>query len=845
MKILSSKRRVAVAAALVLLALFLVRPGASRLKSRIIASLSAAVGRRVDIGSVHVQFLPRPGFDLENLVVYDDPEFGSEPMLRASEVTASLRVISLMRGRLEVARLDLTEPSLNLVHHVGGGWNLESLLEHTARTPLAPTGKTKSEPRPGFPYIEGASGRINFKNGPEKKPYALTNADFSLWQESENTWGVRLKAQPFRSDMNLNDMGLLQMNGTWQRAGSFRDTPLQFNVEWSQAQLGQVTKFFSGNDKGWRGEILFDAAITGTPGAVKFSSTLSADDFRRYDITSGGSLRLRGRCDGEYSTHDHEFNQISCSAPVGTGLLSMSGNAGLPGSHRYALVLTASDVPASGIGVLAQHLKKGIPEDLAVQGFVRGKVSISEDGKPGALPHYEGRAEIADLRASSASTHAELGPVTIPLILKPPVASGSDHKGRTQDQAQLEVGPFAMERGRADGAIVRGGITRSGYNFSISGEGEVSRTLHLARMFGLQALSSSAEGTAQLNLQLAGDWTKQGGTAGFNVPTITGTAKLRNVRFGLRGTGEPVAISSAEMLFAPDEVHLGKLTANAAGTVWKGSLEMPRGCGVPENCRIRFQLKADEVVLAQANEWATGSPKSRPWYRVLGAGQTSPSLLMRVRASGRLSADRFVLHDITASKVSIDISADAGKFEVSSIEGDLLGGKHRGRWLADFSIKPSVCSGKGAVTNISLADVSKLMRDHWIEGTASGTYDIRGGCASGFWQSSQGTLEVNMTNGSLPHVLLREGGEVLKIRRLTASARLNEGEIEISDGRLDAPEGKYSIRGTANFKREIEVKVTPVTGVAGTAYAIGGTLAEPQVSQITGTEQARLKAPAK
>ena len=93
----------AVAAALILLPLFLVRPGASRLKSRIITSSVPPWAGPVDIGSVHIRLLPRPGFDLENLVVYDDPAFGAEPMLRASEVTADLRLISLLRGRLEIA----------------------------------------------------------------------------------------------------------------------------------------------------------------------------------------------------------------------------------------------------------------------------------------------------------------------------------------------------------------------------------------------------------------------------------------------------------------------------------------------------------------------------------------------------------------------------------------------------------------------------------------------------------------------------------------------------------------------------------------------------------------------
>src|SRR4029077_6853510 len=114
------------------------RPGAQHLKARIANSVSQALGRPVEIGPVHIRLLPRPGFDLADLVIYEDPAFGAEPMLRAQEVTALVRLTSLARGRLDIARLELTEPSINLVHREDGRWNLEALLERTARTPLAP-----------------------------------------------------------------------------------------------------------------------------------------------------------------------------------------------------------------------------------------------------------------------------------------------------------------------------------------------------------------------------------------------------------------------------------------------------------------------------------------------------------------------------------------------------------------------------------------------------------------------------------------------------------------------------------------------------------------------------------
>ena len=164
-------------ASILVLTLFLVRPGAQRLRTRIVRSISLALGRQVDVGSVTVRLLPQPGFELENFVVHDDPAFGAEPVLQSSEVVALVRVSSLLRGRLEISRLSLSEPSLNLVRNPEGRWNLENLLERAAKTPVAPTSKTRSEVRPGFPYIEADHGRINFKSGPEKKPYSLTEAN--------------------------------------------------------------------------------------------------------------------------------------------------------------------------------------------------------------------------------------------------------------------------------------------------------------------------------------------------------------------------------------------------------------------------------------------------------------------------------------------------------------------------------------------------------------------------------------------------------------------------------------------------------------------------------------------
>ena len=860
MKLFSSKRRTVVAAALILLALFLLRPGGSRLKSRITLSISAALGRPVDIGSVHLRLLPWPGFDLQNLVVYDDPAFGAEPMLRASDVTAALRLTSLLRGRLEIARLDLTEPSLNLVLAESGRWNLEALLERAAHTPLAPTGKTKSEPRPGFPYIEASLARINFKSGAEKKPYALTNADFSLWQDSENSWGVRLKAQPFRTDLNLNDTGLLQVSGTWQRADAVRNTPLRLNLEWSRAQLGQFTKLFTGNDQGWRGEVLLDVTLMGTPAELQIISNSSIQDFRRYDIAAGKALRLAAHCEGEYSSLDHEFHGLLCSSPVGAGSITLKGDIGLPGSHNYGLLLTAEDVPVSAAMMLAQRAKSNLPQDLVAGGTMRGTFRIDEN--PGTTARqFGGRGEIAGFRLASATNKTDIVAETVPFLLTTGDSPESVARRQTirkdlpamrfPEGPRLEFGPFPVGVGRVVPATARGWVNRNGYNISLAGEVVVPKALRVARIVGLPALqSATTEGTAQVDLQIAGSWAGRGNgiASEFSGPQVTGTAKLHNVRIALRGVGGPIEISSADMQLFPDEVRVANLNATAADTSWTGSLTMPRGCGTPGACQVHFTLNANQIALGDLKEWVNPSPEERPWY-LLGQPntKTGPSFLANLRASGELTADRLQVQSLEATGVSANVSLDTGKLQVSELTADFLGGQHRGEWQADFSVKPSVCQGSGRLTAISLADLADAMKDGWIAGTADTSYEIKGPCPTefwtSFWNSAEGTLQFDMWDGAMPHLSLADDAEHLRVTRFAGQARLRAGKIEMKDAKLDSPGGKFRLTGTASLKGELDFKLarTPNAALV-SGYTITGTVTDPRVIRLSSPEtQAKLK----
>jgi AsmA-like protein len=847
-----NRRRLVIGGAILVLALFVIRPGAGGLKSHLAHTIGLAIGRQVEIGGVRIRVLPQPGFDLENFIVHDDPNFGAEPVLRAEDVSAAVRLTSLLRGRLEVSRLSFTEPSVNLVRDRQGHWNLENLLERTAKIAVAPTSKTRSERRPGFPYIEADRARINFKFEQEKKPYALTNADFSLWQDTENTWSMRLKAQPLRTDFNLTDTGVLRVSGSWQRALSLHETPLEFSLQWDHAQLGQVTKLFSGRDRGWRGALATAVTISGNPADLLVTTTTSIQDFRRYDISTNDSLRLAAHCVAHYNSTDRKFRQIICGAPVGDGTIALQGSiAGLLAPRDYDLALSAEDLPIQALVVLARHAKQNLPEDLLATGSVSANLTVH--GAPAHPPIWHGEGHTRGFRLRSAISNTDLVLGRIPME----IASGSAEtglapslqakaksenvqnergdSGSARSEVHVDVGPFTLALGRPTPAMVRGWASTSGYGVSVQGDTEVKHVLQLARTLGLPAAQATALGIARVDLRIAGEWSS------FPAPYVTGTAQLSSVRAEIRGLNAPVEITSANLTLADSELRFENLLASLAESHWRGSLSLPRHCSSPQGCPLAFNFHTDELNTDELNELFNPHPPKPPWYRLLGrSGPPRPSILTELQASGTLNADRMVIRNLVGEHVTAEVELQSGRLRLSGLRADVLAGKHMGNWQADFTVQPPVYTGAGTLQRVSLKQFANSMQEGWITGTASASYHLTtsGYTAAELLASADGAVLFQIRNGTFPHIALGDAGAPFHLRRFTGRLVLLDGQLEIHEGKLEAASGIYQVSGTASPARNLNIRVQD----ASHAFSITGTFAEPHVVAVSGMQtQAALK----
>jgi AsmA-like C-terminal region/AsmA family len=841
------QKRLALAAIVIFVIAAFIVPAINvgRYRAAVARSLSAAIGREATVRDVSMHLLPTPGLTLSGLVVADDPRFSAEPVLRADEVTAALRLSSLWRGRLEISQLSLNYPSLNLVRLPDGEWNVESLFEHVREIPAAPTSKKRPEYRARFPYIESTGGRINLKLGLEKTVYALNDADFALWLASENEWRMRLEARPMRTDANLSDTGLVRVEGSAHRAVSLGETPLQLHLNWSRGQLGQITTLLRGRDAGWRGSVQLNVNLTGTPRDLHVVADSTVEDFRRYDIFVTDSLTLFTHCTAKYSNVDHTLSDAVCLSPVGAGQIAARGTAVLTQPRSYDFAFSLEKIPAQFAVSLARHAKQGMANDLSAVGTLDSEFTLkTTDGQnvwsgTGTTSEWEFRSK-------------QLGetPLTVSAIQfsaghpKGVEKSGTIGQRNVKTVASaapstlLGLQPFTLNLGASTPATLSGWITTAGYHAEMQSEVALKRALQVSSAFGFYVPAKSSDGTARLAGELNGSWTQ------FQAPVLTGKGQLHNATVAVAGFGTPVHISSADLVADENRVSLQNLVMSfpSVHIAATGLFQVPRHCQPTPDCAISFDIKSDSLSLDDLNRLVNPKAWNRPWYeRLVGADSNPNAPWGWMYAKGHIAAQRFVVKGITTTKAAAQISITPNSASVTDFHASLFGGTYQGEVTLNSDKDQPAFQSKGQFDHVSMAELASLMKDGWATGTISVSY---AGSAAG-WQaadllnSAAATANFDWRNGSLPHITLASEYQPLAIQRFEGEVQLKDGELSISEGKLQNHAGIYQISGTASFARDLKMTMTRDSG---SAYSVTGTLARPKIAPVEGTaKQASLR----
>src|SRR5271163_875719 len=230
----------------------------TRLQRRLTARLESVFGRSVEVGRYDFTLWGGPTLEAQSVSFGEDPRFGHEYFLHAESLTVRLRWQSFFRGHMELGAISLESPSLNLVRNGEGDWNVAEWLPKSAAsaTPASASSFVSSSV-PGavrFGRIDVSSGRINFKRGDEKIPFALTDVNGYIEPDRSGRWTLNLEAVPARAAVLLQQAGTIRVSGHVGGTSS-RLRPAVLDLAWDAASLSDLLHLARGYDFGVRGDM--------------------------------------------------------------------------------------------------------------------------------------------------------------------------------------------------------------------------------------------------------------------------------------------------------------------------------------------------------------------------------------------------------------------------------------------------------------------------------------------------------------------------------------------------------------------------------------------------------------
>ncbi len=860
------------ALALLLVAALILPPliNINRYQRQIAASLSASLGRPVEVSAARLQLLPRPALQIGNFAVGAAAGFGAEPMLQCSSVTAALRLSSLWRGRLEIARISLDEPSLNLERSASGEWSFQSLLVQASRTPQAPTAAQTIAGQHRFPYIEASHARINFKHGDEKLPFSFLDADVSVWLERPDQWQLRFAAQPARTDIHLSlaDTGLVRISGSVDRASSAASLPLNLHVEWRKAPLGQLTRMLMAQDLGWRGDTDLVAHITGTPEALVLDVNAAAADFHREYFQPVQPLDLAVHCTATLHHREELLENVNCLSPVGSGSLALTGRW-QPGATEMRL--KASQVPASAALVMLRHVGARLSRDMQLSGSING-VLVYDDRTPPA-PSHSALRRVAHLAAPVSASSGSLKATTLVLrrgdlvqplpdlsftVMPPqprglqPLQAHTTPMLRSMDGStfpSLVLEAAKLDLGGEQPMVADARLSTTGFLIHASGSGRLRKLVPLASALEEAPLPVDRlgeDGTADYSLTLQGSWTPPtpdplaetattavaSADALSPATSVTGSLTLRGASYQPEYMAEPLQVASATAVIAPGEVRWNAISASLGKQHFTADLRIPVPCAA--GCVRHFDLSATEADLGTLAASLRGDD--------LGVMH---QLLNRVRLpstsaaaqwpsfEGTVHINRLSLGRVSVAHLVAELALADAKLQVKSLDGSTLEGSVHGTGVATLAGSPSY-HAQLQLSEISAPLLSQVLDEEWGPGMLDITADLKmsGSTASELSSTANGHLHWQWNGGALPELTT---SPLSHFDRWTGDGKVTDGSVTLLDSRVLADGAEMPITGTIGRDRSLRLLIDPAEAsaagstetTASVREVISGTLAAP------------------
>ncbi len=832
-----------------------------RVQRALAARITAAFGRPVEVSNFGISILEGPRLVANYVTVSEDPRFGREHFLRADRLTASIHWTALLRGRLEFDTVSFTRPSLNLVRNPDGAWNLESWIPRPRGQPAASAGEL-SVRQTIFTRINIDTGRINFKRGVDKHPFAFTNVDGFVERDATGHWRVDLEASVMRAAVTLQEPGTIRLRGSIGSAAS-RLQPAELELTWTEASLSDALRLVRGFDYGVRGN--FELTVTASvpqsrdtaarePAVWSFKSDLRLIDVHSWNQprrSSDPDLNLSFEAKWTPQLARVDFARILLDAPKSN--IRAGGFLQWAQPKESSFRVLSTGISLNDVFEWYRAFRPGVAPEVSVEG------SAGLDAELGGWP-------VAVRQASLASDGAQM---KIP-GLRDPLRVGRAVLRWTPEKMELLPVPFTLAPAAA--ALSRPKVG-SVFQFEFSGHGQpLPRNECRAWLCGDFSLALGGQTdrfqdflaiTRALGWPLDGGWAVEG-SANFSViwqarlsPFVVdsqGSIHFAGTRILPPFLNQPVLFKDAFFAWTPPlplgaaakaaasrdprpgERRLTLLNSEVFGGKWTGTVSSLN------RAPWEFSLAADRLEIAAINQWL--NPRQPPglFQRMVASSATRrgsaeyEDQLGRLRARGQVRVDLLTLVPISLQKLRGTLELDGRKISLTDAQADFYSGAVSGSLRAELAIEPKYeVQAKVERVNLAALTAATVTLKSLFSGTASGELSLstRGIGRENLLRSIDGLGAFEFRDAQFRGLDLAESIRADAARPgvssfRTAFARVNiaASKFQLEEFRLTTSSSQWEAEGAVDFARQLDLRLHMATPSAST-FNLTGPLSAP------------------
>jgi hypothetical protein len=821
----------------------------TRLQRKITARLEFAFGRPVQVGSYDFSLWGGPTLQAQSVTFGEDPRFGNEYFLRAESLTVRLRWQGLMRGHIQLGTVSMERPSLNLVRNLDGDWNLAEWLPKPASTlasSAASTGAPSTAQSVRFSRIEVDSGRINFKRGDEKLPFALVGVTGYVEPAGPGRWNMDLEATPTRAAVIVQQAGTLHVSGHMGGTSS-RLRPAELDVSWSDASVPDVLRLARSHDYGIRGilTLIMNARTEDREDGWAIQSRAEFRQLHRWDLAlrpDNPALNVLANIHWNPMTFGFEISDAAIEAPH---------------SHARASARIAWETPAQGSALktppvsidIASSLidlndllawirafHSDVAADVSLHGFasVRGNVSgwplqvnraaVTIDGAELTGAHLRVPAHVGNIQFRYDGGNASLAPVALSFG----ASASSLRMEASAKSGSLEFPTFHLFGNLTQARDLI--ATASAFGWNISRGWDLAGPVRCDLRWQGAAFPWRTQPTGFI------DWGGESGEMSLRTPFLN----------------QPIEDIRARSDWKPDSRHISLSSAAAFGAHWSGSFDRHSSSG------WQFALSADHLTAAEVDRWLNPEWRESFLDRMLPFLNTRSStnaVTDNLHATGHLAIEQFTLAPVVVRRLQGELKVDGHHVEFTSARGQFYGGNIGASFDADFAAIPSYRVNV-AFSRIDLAALSadSPAFENVFAGAASGELALRarGATKSDLLASlaCKGKARVNdaeFRNLSLTDSLREGAGRpgVSSFHEASAAFTCGEREIKFSELSLLIPSGEINAVGAMDFAHNLEFRLRVSSGVplerpsraadasSQPTYHLSGPLSSPQLTRLS------------